>query len=84
MVSVGMGLADRWLRALLQTSIPSLVGMFVYKEDTSSVTSINSVGGQFTDLFKLVEEMSGVLYVRRGSLYQRVEVKAGRTQRSSQ
>ena len=40
MVSVGMGLADRWLRAFLQASIPSLVGMFVYKEDTSSVTSI--------------------------------------------
>ena len=40
MVSVGMGLADRWLRALLQGSIPLLVGMFVYKEDTSSVSSI--------------------------------------------
>ena len=70
MVSVGMGLADRWLRAFLQASIPSLVGMFVYKEDTSSGTR------QFADFFKLVEEMRGVLYVRRESLYQRVEVKA--------
>lgn len=44
MVSVGIGLADRWFRALVQASIPSLVGMFVYKEEISSITSIELEG----------------------------------------
>ena len=44
MDSVGTDLSVRWLRAILHVSIPLLVGMFVYREETSRVTSIALLG----------------------------------------
>ena len=58
--SVGTDFSVRWSRTFLHASMPSLVGIFVYKEDTSRVTRIALEG-----IFKLVEQMSGVLYVGR-------------------
>ena len=44
MDSVGTDLSVRWLRAILHVSIPLIVGMFVYREETSRVTSIALLG----------------------------------------
>ena len=38
--SVGTDLSVRWPRAVPHALIPSLVGMLVYRDDTSRVTSI--------------------------------------------
>ena len=42
--SVGTDLSVRWPRAILHALIPSLVGMFVYRDDTSRVTSMALLG----------------------------------------
>ena len=42
--SVGTDLSVRLFKAILQALIPLFVGMFVYKEETSRVTSIALVG----------------------------------------
>ena len=42
--SVGADFSVRWPRAILHVLIPSHVGMFVYRDDTSRVTSMGLLG----------------------------------------
>ena len=42
--SVGTDLSVRWPRAIQHALIPSLVGMFVYRDGTSRVTSMALLG----------------------------------------
>ena len=42
--SVRTDLSVRWPRAILHALIPSLVGMFVYRDDTSRVASMALLG----------------------------------------
>ena len=53
-----------WLRAILDTSIPSLVGMFVYREETTEGDEY-SIGGEEVDFLKYVEKMGRVFNVGR-------------------
>ena len=65
--SVGTDLSVRSSSNFLHASMPSVVGMFVYKDDTSRVTS-KTLGGMSPKSL-LVEEMGGVLYIGRQCLY---------------
>ena len=56
MDSVGTDVSVRWLRAILHVSIPLLVGMFVYREETSRVTSI-ALLGRMSIILKYVAKM---------------------------
>ena len=42
--SVGTDLSVRWPRAILHALVPSLVGMFVYRDDTSRGISMALLG----------------------------------------
>ena len=48
MDSVGTDLSVRWLRAILHVSIPLLVGMFVYREETSIKGDKYSIAGRIS------------------------------------